>query len=530
MNIDETHHKKSSEGEKGGTRSMSLTNPNLPRAGSKYAKDDGNHVSACYGCTPLEALPPVIIYKSTAKDPKNIRIKPSWVKGLPTVMGKWGFDRPTLMDSQVCARSKGSMEEDLFVQTCLSYKALYPNLAPRFKWDKDGKVIEGPVMMKTDSGPGRQSKSERSIKFRADMHALGFHMCPGLCNATSVHQEMDDLYQLYKSRTDQKSQEVFAKKTYDRAMAVHAHKNDPSVKIPVAHLTNDDIPTIINGLPDDPIEKKPHDRTFTKKNMFKSFLKIGWTPLTREALRHPKVRHMLGKGGASADVQAKLKGVQARYDDLKDKVQATGINGFVFNSKIPVHQEKHNATKKTEDEQVRALVDAKKTFSAGAQWATVGMQLLGSRAIIRAQTEQMKKEKKGGQADAAKKLATKKEKLVKADEALALYRSNATMTRVAWDNILKFLWPRFDSKAAPSKMNTIAKIKEKLADLGREKGGKEFDVLLDEELARANAEWTTASAALEISEAADDTHSVTGELVDDGDAGATEEDGQDARV
>ena len=80
------------------------------------------------------------------------------------------------------------------------------------------------------------------------------------------------------------------------------------------------------------------------------------------------------------------------------------------------------------------------------------------------------------------------------------------------------------------KMNTIAKIKEKLADLGREKGGKEFDVLLDEELARANAEWTTASAALEISEAADDTHSVTGELVDDGDAGATEEDGQDARV
>ena len=66
----------------------------------------------------------------------------------------------------------------------------------------------------------------------------------------------------------------------------------------------------------------------------------------------------------------------------------SGINSFVFNSQIPVHK-KHPIMQKTEDEQVEELVSGKKAFSAGGQWATIGVEMIGSRAIIRAQKIQM---------------------------------------------------------------------------------------------------------------------------------------------
>ena len=139
MNIDETHHKKSSEGEKGGTRSMTLINHNLPRAGSKYVKDDGNHVSACYSCTPLETLPPVLIYKSTVKDPKNTWIKPSWVKGLTTVMRQGGVRRADLDGLPGMRKVKGDHGGGLIHQKLSVLQGPLPKPCSRVKWDKNQK-------------------------------------------------------------------------------------------------------------------------------------------------------------------------------------------------------------------------------------------------------------------------------------------------------------------------------------------------------------------------------------------------------
>ena len=485
INLDETHHKKSSEGEKGGSRSTTLTNPALPRAGSKFAKDDGNHVSACYGATPLEPMPPVMIYNSGAKDLNKMKVRPTWAVNLPVVTGRWGFNETTSMDTQVSARHKGSMEEDLWIRTCLLYLSLYPNVAPRFEWDGDV-LIKGPIMIKTDSGPGRQCKSERSIKFCADMHQLGLHMMPGLPNSTSATQEMDDAYQTFKSATDKKSQKVFTRKIYCRAKAVEQHQLDDTVVIPVSHLTNDDIPEIINGKPGDPIEERPFDNKFTSERILKSFLNIGWTPFTRKALEHKKVRHMLGEGGASEEMKGTLESVQERYDSLRTKVTDSGINGFVFNAHIPVHK-KHPITQKLEDEQVKELVDNKKAFSAGGQWATLGLQLMGSTAIIRAQKMQLERDEAGGRASAAKKLAGQIDKINKAQAALLMFRSNTKMGKPEWSDVIKFLWPRYDEKAAPSKLTSIIKIKAKLQEL-ETKYGKTWDLLMEQELPKARAE------------------------------------------
>jgi len=500
INLDETHHDKSSEGDKGGSRATTITNRSLPRAGTKFSKDDGNHTSGCYGSNPLEPMPPVIIFKSLAKDPENMKIRPSWSKGLPVVTGEWGLGETTVMDTQVSVRPNGSMEEDLYIRTCLLYLKLYPNIAPRFEWDGD-KLVRGPIMIKSDSGQGRQCKSERSIKFREDMHRLGMHMMPGLPNSTSATQEMDDVYTTFKGMTDARAQKVFTRKIHARALAVDKHKKDPSVEIPVSHITNDDIAAIVNGKPDDPIEERPFDFCFQNEKIWKSFTKIGWTPFTRAALKHKKVRHMLGEGGASEDMKGKLERVQERYDDIKEKVKKHGINSFVFNSKIPVHK-KHPIMQKTEDEQVEELVEGKKAFSASGQWewATIGVALIGSRAICRAQRIQMQREVAGGKKDKLKKLKERMEKVNKAQEALTMFRSRVKFGRSDWDDVMKFLVRRFDAKDAPSKYNNMTKIKAKLDQL-EEKYNKAWDVLLDEELTKARAD--IASEEAEISEGND---------------------------
>ena len=148
----------------------------------------------------------------------------------------------------------------------------------------------------------------------------------------------------------------------------------------------------------------------------------------------------MGDGGASDEMKLKLESVQARYDELKDEVHRAGINSIVFSSKIPVHK-KHALTQKTEDEQVAALVEGKKAFSAGGQWATIGMQLLGSRAIIRAQTLQLERERAGGEATAAKKLAAQVQKANKAQAVLTMFQNEVKMGRTHWDDIIRFLYP-----------------------------------------------------------------------------------------
>ncbi len=72
--------------------------------------------------------------------------------------GRWRLGEEIIVDTHVRAWSKGIMEEDLFIQTCLSYLNLYPDIAPRFEWEGE-KLKKGPVMLKTDSGPGPQCKS-----------------------------------------------------------------------------------------------------------------------------------------------------------------------------------------------------------------------------------------------------------------------------------------------------------------------------------------------------------------------------------
>ena len=496
INFDETHHKKSTEGDKGGSRSTTLTKPDLPRFGSRFAKDNGDHVTGVYGSPPLEPMPPVIIFKTTATDPKRIRVKPDWVKNLPTVVGKWGFEEVCEMGAHFASRPNGSMEDTLFMKTVLFYASMYEDtLAPTFKWDGD-RLVEGPLLIKGDSGAGRNAKSVESIEFRRKMHLKGVYLMPGLPNATGVSQEMDNLYSIFKGDTDAKAEQIFERKTFERAKIVSQLKDTPEIEIPVAHLTNDNIPEIINGKPGDAIEDRPFDNSFTPKKLWGSWVAIGFTPFTRKALLHKKVRRTLGEGGASKEMKEVLESVSAKYADLKEKVKGKGLNEFVFNAKLPFVR-KNARLEKTKQEQIQSLVKNKGAFSAGAQWCNVGLELLGAEAVVTAQLEQLDSDAKKVANAAAKKATQSENKLKKAEDAVKVFKSiDKSPGKDEWKNIIMFLLPRIDKTTAPSKVSSIKKAKEKLAQLAIEHE-KPWLAIVEEELNKARAEAPALEGAAE---------------------------------
>ena len=60
------------------------------------------------------------------------------------------------------------------------------------------KLISGPVITKTDAGPGRLSKEAESIDFWTKMAAMGVHILLSLPNGTAATAEMDQLYSKFK--------------------------------------------------------------------------------------------------------------------------------------------------------------------------------------------------------------------------------------------------------------------------------------------------------------------------------------------
>ena len=165
INLDETHHPFSTNGDKGGPRGTTYTNPDFNRSGSRIGQDGNSHTTGVYALSPLEPFPPIFIFEIGAKNAEGMRIKTGWLTNLPTVVEKWGFDEVTSVNSHVVVRKKVSMDEELFRLTISFIASLYPHVSPKVERDKEGKFMRGPIIIKMDSGPGRNCKSWVSVKF-----------------------------------------------------------------------------------------------------------------------------------------------------------------------------------------------------------------------------------------------------------------------------------------------------------------------------------------------------------------------------
>ncbi len=115
-------------------------------------------------------------------------------EGLPTVVAAYGANEESCYSSVICVRQKRSMDTGLWHQLVRDvYTPCFnERISPEPIRDPlTNKLISGSLIIKTDAGPGRQSKEASNIEFRDHMATKGVHILLSLPNATASTAEMD---------------------------------------------------------------------------------------------------------------------------------------------------------------------------------------------------------------------------------------------------------------------------------------------------------------------------------------------------
>jgi hypothetical protein len=284
INMDETHHNLAITGDRGGPRAISYHNPAFQRGASRVVKL-GRHVTGVYATNAEgEVLPPFYIFDSTAKSEENFCVKMDWIVSLATIEGRFGCPSKEKYDSFYAVRPSGSMDNELLNQYIeMVMLPLYPNMNKTAILDERGRLLQGPVILKVDAGPGRIVLLEVVLAKREALFEQGLIILLGLPNATSVQQEMDALYGPFKSATYSRGEKVVQQKLKERGLA---RRNGRQLSSAVLNLNFEDLHTIVSGTASDAVVDKPLDLHFTKDKILWSWAKVGFVPFTRSCLEN----------------------------------------------------------------------------------------------------------------------------------------------------------------------------------------------------------------------------------------------------
>jgi len=345
---------------------------------------------------------------------------------------------------------------------------LYPNISKRARFDQNGKLLCGPVILKVDSGPGRLVANAESIRKQEDFMERGLLIMLGLPNATSVNQEMDALFQGFKTASYARGEILLTERmkkrgelrTVRREFNAEENEEDGNKATGCTRLVTmgyEDLATVVYGTEDDTIDNKPFYCHFTKGKILQSWAKIGLVPFTRKCLQNQRVRHELGQGLRNESLEV----LQEHYNRLVQDAHEDGLNAGIFDAAIPVAKQVNRQA--DEDEQVRQLVSSKGSFSASALWNNVGTRIGNSKVVLRAQKEQMALEEAKIAAVANSKLERRAKNLESAQQALQKYLQTPwSMSDKDWIDITRWVLPEakvdFRMKDLQKKDAIIAKL------------------------------------------------------------------------
>ena len=381
MNSDETHHRLSNEGDRGGSRATTWVDKSLGRSGRRKVAATQGHVTGLYTClADGQNGPPFYFFQSDAENSESYKIDARWVVGLPRVR----FEQPdgtiVIIPAGTIVTPKGGMNGESFEKWLnMCVYPLFPDLAPDWEYDEDGNVVAGPVVLKIDGGPGRLGPASHGWRTRAA--ARGLYTFPGLQNATSVNQEMDDLYGCFQQTCTDVTAEIVAERVAARAL------EDEEGLIPVkkrtkVNLTNCDIGRIVCGREGDPIEECAFQRSFTKEKVLSSFAKVGAAPLTRAGLEQKKVRHETTEGDPGAGA---LVALETQHAANLTALAQQGANASVFRASLPRRELIERPT--GEAAQFAALVESGVTHTT--VWHTMGAAAHNCDTIVAAEAVKM---------------------------------------------------------------------------------------------------------------------------------------------
>ena len=500
INFDETDHPFSTQCDRGGTRTTTYGDPNLP-AGSTRGIRGARHTTGVYATTAAgETMPPVYIFDTTAKNSDNFKVKEEWSKNLPTVRGKYGCPTTEEYPSNVCVRTSGCTDEQLFQQLISQiYLPLFPNCSSTIERDDNGNLLKGPIIIKTDSGQGRLAATLDSVKFRESMWEQGVYIVLGLPNSTSVSQEMDQLYQTFKGKCRSKTLALFAEKLSKRSTCIQVAKetlknlgysqiesdtaseltqHEPqsqsqekseditkalkeltdALKPPT--LNNTDLAYIVNGREGEKLHLRPFDMTFTEERIMKCNAKVGFVPFTRACLKNKNVRHELGQKESNDDTEKVVNEYYLAKRELKDLgFRTEGIFDVQLSTATSLKR------KEREEDQSRTLLKKKGAFSASAIYTNLGTMCVSSPSITKVQRMQLEQEQALKEAALQKKQIGNDKKLAGAIKAVLKHKNGEKMLQVDWKVLVSYILPLIGSTDKPSSYKTTAALQERLSRL-----------------------------------------------------------------
>mmetsp|Transcript_25862 Transcript_25862/g.46878 ORF Transcript_25862/g.46878 Transcript_25862/m.46878 type:complete len:219 (-) Transcript_25862:422-1078(-) len=196
-------HKFSTARNKGDSTTISYANVSFPRSGERIVVSS-RHITGCYTVNLAgEVLPPRYIFDSKAKEEDKFSVDPSIGIGLPEVEGVFGLYEKTYFAPYFAVCRKGLMDTSLWSQF---NETVILNCYPQcdktiVRCPLTNKLLQGPVVIKTNAGPGYLAKEAASWEFRERMHSRGLIIMLGLPNGTSATQEMDQGYTDFKQES-----------------------------------------------------------------------------------------------------------------------------------------------------------------------------------------------------------------------------------------------------------------------------------------------------------------------------------------
>jgi hypothetical protein len=144
-------------------------------------------------------------------------------------------------------------------------------------------------------------------------------------------------------------------------------------------LTNFDLPRIVNGRQQDPDERRPFSRAFSKEKVHAANAKVGAVPLTRAALLNPRVRKELGPADEPGGVAKRIADAHAEHLVLG---QELGLQTEAMEISLPKRFEQLVAPPTAEEEVISKLVEGR--CSAGSIWVNCGAVAFNSAVVNKA--------------------------------------------------------------------------------------------------------------------------------------------------